>query len=316
MRGWQLDRLADGTVHEVALGDATDPDAFDWIHIDGRDPAAADWLAHRSGVSAPVLAALTAAETRPRTEQFSDGALINLRGLGATPEDDPDPLVSIRLWATHGRVISVSYRTLNGLDELAGAMREGRLRDPGDVIAGLAVRISERLDPQFAELGDRLDDCETAIDPRRAFTMRRKIGRIRSKAIGYRRFVATQWQALERLAAIECAWLADNDRLHLREAADRFARMTEELEWIRERSALMHEQLTDLRAEQIETRTLVLSIVALVFLPLTFLTGLLGMNVEGIPYAREPWAFWGVVGLCAIVAIAIASYFIRARWFR
>ena len=40
------------------------------------------------------------------------------------------------------------------------------------------------------------------------------------------------------------------------------------------------------------------------------------MNVEGIPYAQEPWAFWGVVGVCAIMACAIAAYFIRQHWLR
>src|SRR5690606_26919345 len=119
--------------------------------------------------------------------------------------------------------------------------------------------------------------------------MRRTITRVRSDAIQYRRFVAPQRQALERLATLDAGWLEEEDRLHLRDAADRFARMTEELEAVRERAALLHEQLTDLRAEQIDTRTLIISVVALVFLPLTFLTGLLGMNVAGIPYAHAPW---------------------------
>ena len=92
--------------------------------------------------------------------------------------------------------------------------------------------------------------------------------------------------------------------------------MAEELEAIRERSALMHEQLTDLRAELIDTRSLVISVVALVFLPLTFLTGLLGMNVDGIPYAHQPWAFAAVCAVCGAIALVVALYFIRARWFR
>jgi zinc transporter len=57
---------------------------------------------------------------------------------------------------------------------------------------------------------------------------------------------------------------------------------------------------------------LVLSIVALIFLPLTFITGLLGMNVEGIPYAKEPWAFWGVVGFCTAIGSGRARLVRRA----
>ena len=120
--------------------------------------------------------------------------------------------------------------------------------------------------------------------------------------------------AVERLATSDCAWLDEADRQHLRDAADRVARMAEELEAVRERSALIHEELTDLRSEQLDTRALLISIVALIFLPLTFITGLLGMNVEGIPYAKESWAFWGVVGFCLLIALAVLGWFIRAHW--
>ena len=120
--------------------------------------------------------------------------------------------------------------------------------------------------------------------------------------------------ALEKLATLDVDWLDDGDRMHLNEAADRAARMTEELEAIRERAALLHEQLTDLRAETIDTRSLVIAVVAMVFLPLTFLTGLVGMNVP-IPFAQVPYIFEIIVGGCIALSAAIAVYFTRARWF-
>jgi zinc transporter len=92
--------------------------------------------------------------------------------------------------------------------------------------------------------------------------------------------------------------------------------MTEELEAVRERAALLHEQITDLRGEQMENRSLVISIVAFIFLPLTFISGLLGMNVEGIPYAKEPWAFWGVVGICILIGAVVLAWFMWRHWLR
>lgn len=287
-----------------------------WIHLDGRDPGDLAWLASRDAIPEAARNALTAAETRPRTEQIGESALLNLRGLGSAQEDDADELVSVRMWCERGRVVSVGFRTLAAMDGLREMAAAGTLNDPGDLVAALAVLITEALDPEIAALGDEVDDCEATLSAERAFAMRRAIAKARSTSIGYRRFVSPQRQALERLAALDVDWLEDDDRLHLREAADRFARMAEELEAVRERAGLLHEQLTDLRAEQTETRTLVLSIVALVFLPLTFISGLLGMNVEGIPFAQEPWAFWGVVGVCFALAVAITVYFSRNHWFR
>lgn len=320
MKSWALRFGTDGDVEEVdpihACRPSRDKTRFVWVHLDAREADAVAWLGENGRLDSAPLAALTAIETRPRTETFEEGALVNLRGLAVDPETPGDALVSIRMWAEAGRVVSVSFDPLAALAPAREAMRKGRIKDPGDLVAAIARLITEGLDPEVAALGDALDACEIDLDPKRAFAMRRDIARVRSDAIGYRRFVHPERLALERLAGLEEGWLEEDDRIHLREAADRFARMAEELESVRERSALMHEQLTDLRAEQIETRTLLISIVALIFLPLTFLTGLLGMNVDGIPYAHEPWAFGAVVAACVIISLAIFGFFVRAHWFR
>jgi zinc transporter len=193
-------------------------------------------------------------------------------------------------------------------------MRAGRLKDGGDFVAVLAQAISTELDPQVADLGDQLDDCEGMLDDGNIYEMRRQIARLRSQAIILRRFVAPDRDALAEMAQLEFAWISKDDRLHLREAADRFARMAEELEAVRERAALLHEQLTDLRAEKIDQRSLAIAVVAFIFLPLTFVTGLLGMNVDGIPFAHATWAFWGVVAFCVLIGAVVLGWFAYRQW--
>lgn len=287
-----------------------------WIHLYGLEADSSDFLADRLSLPDVVVSALTAVETRPRCDAIGNGALVNLRGQSLKDEPEADPLVSIRIWTQRGCIVSVGRYTIRALPILKQAMLDHKVRDPGDFVAMLADAITDDLDPEVADLGDRLDECEVMLDARKAFQLRHVIAVARSQAIEYRRFVAPQRQALERLGALDCDWLESDDRLQLAEAADRFARMAEELESIRERAALMAEQITDLRAELIDTRSLWISIVALIFLPLTFLTGLLGMNVKGIPYAEEPWAFWGVVGVCAALAFGTLALFMRSRWLR
>lgn len=319
MNRFAIELEDDGRGHEVDPGAAcarrSVPARFVWIHLDGREEETLGWLKEHGGVPESVVYALTATETRPRSEAIGEGALINLRGV-AEAEAGDDKLVSIRAWVERGRGISVGFRPLAGLDDLRAQMEQGKIKDPGDLISRLAIEITKRLDPIIADLGDLVDDCETALDPDHAFETRRRIVGARSEAIVYRRFVAPQRVALAQLAELDADWLEQDDRLHLREAADRFARMTEELEAVRERSALIHEQLTDLRSELIENRALLLSVVALVFLPLTFLSGLLGMNVDGIPFAHEPWAFAAVCGLCLVITVAIGGWFVAHHWFR
>ena len=286
-----------------------------WVHLEGQDELAAE--VHRSDEHIPDVAAhaLVATETRPRCDRFDAGALINIRGPAADESAGTDRLVSIRLWARQGKVNSVTRHPLAATASVMDQMEAGRILDPGDLVAAFARGISKQLDPQVADLGDRLDDCESALDDRNSvYRLRTEIARIRSEAISFRRFVAPDRDALSTLAGLDYDWIAEEDRLHIREAADRFARMTEELEAVRERASLLHEQLTDLRGELMESRSLLISIVAFIFLPLTFVTGLLGMNVEGIPYQHAPWAFWGVVGFCVVIGAVVLAWFMARHW--
>ncbi len=287
-------------------------EGFVWLHVEG---AGHDGMAivppYVPGMAAN---ALLATETRPRCDEIAQGAIINLRGTGMAVTADSDRLVSIRVWVEAGRVTSVSRRPLAALASVEAAMQAGHLKDGGDFVSTLAQAISTALDPEVAELGDQLDDCEAAFEDGDIYALRRRIAVLRSQAIALRRFVAPDRDALASMAQLPFDWISTEDRMHLRDAADRFARMAEELEAVRERAALLHEQLTDLRAEIVDRRSLAIAIVAFIFLPLTFVTGLLGMNVEGIPFADHAWAFWGVVGFCFLIALAVLGWFAVRQW--
>jgi zinc transporter len=290
---------------------------FVWLHLHGWDEEDFALLRRQDYIPDVAASALVATETRPRCDRVEFGAIVNLRGPGDHDPNDSDRLVSIRLWVHHNRVTSVSRRTMSATKHVMAEMEAGRISDPGDLVAAYARQISTELDPQVAGLGDCLDDIESCLEEAKSlFRHRTTITKARSDAISFRRFVAPDRDALLALAAMDFEWLSEDDRIHIREAADKFSRMAEELEAVRERAGLLHEQITDLRAEQLDQRGLELSVVAFIFLPLTFVTGLLGMNVEGIPYAKEPWAFWGVVAFCVLIGIGVGIYFTWRRWLR
>jgi zinc transporter len=310
--------VGDGPVRKIRAEDAAQyrGPGFVWLHVDSFDEVDIELLTLGDDVPDVAASALVATETRPRCDRIGDGALVNLRGPGDVPSDSGDRLVSIRMWVRQGRVNSVTRRPLSAMPKVVGQTEAGGIADPGDLVAAFAKEISIELDPEVALLGDRLDNCESALEERQVYRMRTTIARIRADAIGYRRFVAPDRDALLTLAAHDFAWLADDDRLHIREAADRFARMSEELEAVRERAAILHEQLTDMRSEQIDQRSLYIAVLAFIFLPLTFITGLFGMNVEGIPYAHSRWSFWGIAIFCLLTGLIVLGWFAARRWLK
>ncbi|MDQ8755839.1 zinc transporter ZntB [Sphingosinicella sp. LHD-64] len=287
---------------------------FLWVHFEGKDEDDLARLKTQKDIPHVAAGALVATETRPRCDAIDNGAIINLRGPGDCDPQDSDRLVSIRLWVTHNKVTSLSRRTLSATNAVVAKMEAGHVQDSGDLVAAYAWAISTELDPQVAGLGDTLDEVESDLESSQLYALRRRITAVRSDAIGFRRFVAPDRDALRTLATLDFDWLAQDDRLHIVEAADRFARMAEELEAVRERAALLHEQITDLRAEQIDNRALYISIVAFIFLPLTFITGLFGMNVQGIPYATHASAFWVMVAICVAIGVGVFGWFYWRHW--
>ena len=310
-------RIADGKAEKVAVKEALACDAaMVWVHLTTTAEHAQSWLRDEAKLPDYIVDPLTAQETRPRCDALDDGAFVNLRGRTEEELDPSDMLASVRIWAAKGRIISVTRKHLLATDTVEKDVVKGCIHDPGDLITAFATAITADLDPVVADLGDDLDDCEQQLDASQVFALRKNVTRVRVEAINYRRFLNPQRAALEKLAALPGDWLGTDDRAHLAAAADRAARMAEELEAIRERASLMHEALTDLRAEQLDQRGLIISIAAMVFLPLTFITGLYGMNVDGLWLAKEPWAFDAIIGLCAVIAAAVTGWFVARHWLR
>ena len=104
------------------------------------------------------------------------------------------------------------------------------------------------------------------------------------------------------------------DRLRLRESADRTTRFIEDLDLARERAVVVQEELLSRLSEKMDRTMYVLSIVAAIFLPLGFLTGLLGINVGGIPGADFKGSFLiFCIFLVLIVGLQI-WIFKRKKW--
>jgi len=309
--------IGDGAARKIPVKEAMSGNsAMVWVHLTTTAEHAEGWLREVAKLPDYVVDPLIAQETRPRCDALDEGAFVNLRGRTEEELDPSDMLASVRIWAEKGRVISVTRKHLLATDAVEKEVTNGRVHDPGDIITAFASAITADLDPVVADLGDDLDDCEQQLDASRAFALRRSVTRVRVEAINYRRFLNPQRAALEKLASLPGEWLGPDDRAHLAAAADRAARMAEEVEAIRERASLIHEALTDLRAEQLDQRGLIISIAAMVFLPLTFITGLYGMNVKGLWLAEEPWAFDAIVGLCAVISVAVTGWFVARHWLR
>ncbi len=286
-----------------------------WVHLYRDDDAAQRWLTEASGVDALVSDALLAEETRPRCTNLDQGVLLNLRGVNLNPDADPEDMVSIRLWIEADCIISVRMRRLLAVEDMHEAIAAGRgPKNVGDFVVDLADKLIERMEPVIGELDDDVDRLEDNVVTSASQDLRGQLASLRRRAILLRRYIAPQREALSRLIAENVDWLDQWQRGRLREVADRVTRYVEDLDAARERAAVIHDELTGRLAEQMNRTMYVLSVVAAIFLPLGLVTGLLGINVGGIPGVDSPWAFAAVTAGLVLFGLIELWLFRRLKW--
>ncbi|MCW1955734.1 MAG: zinc transporter ZntB [Roseobacter sp.] len=277
-----------------------------WRHVQGTPEALAERL-QGFGLDEAVKTALTAEETRPRCTPHGGGAILVLRGVNLNLGAEPEDMVSLRLWVEEGQLVSCGVRPLKALQDVAAMVRGGRApRAPGEMVAAFALRIADRAEPVVAELNEKLDAIAEGLEGETLSETRRALADIRQVATGLRRYMFPQRDALTTFEVEGFDWVSREALSHLREAIDRLTRLSEELDAIRDRAQIVHDQVMDARAEQMNTQMFVLTIVSAFFLPIGFLTGLLGINVGGVPLAENANGFVIVCG--AICAVLIAQY--------
>ena len=303
IRAFRFDGAAGGG--EIALGEVGSPTGsragFDWVHLLGESAEVMDWLA-RAPVDALSHAALTAEETRPRCTVHGQIVLLNLRGVNLSPGAEPEDMVSLRCHISERLVITYQRRPLYAVRDVIAGLGPGLCpSSPGDLLARVALRLADRAEPVVAALNERIDDLEELVLDGVSAVERRALADVRRESIVLRRYMFPQRDALTTFEIEDLDWLHGPDRSRLREAAERVTRLGEELDAIRDRAQVVHDEIVDMRAEAMNRQMLVLSVVAAVFLPLGLITGLLGINVGGIPGAGVGWAFWAVCGFLLAV---------------
>ncbi|HEY4200787.1 MAG TPA: CorA family divalent cation transporter [Devosiaceae bacterium] len=279
----------------------------------GQDPAFKVWLKEELGMfNADMLGNRT---SRSRCTVLDDKAMAIFRVIRPGAEADDVGRQFASLWIEKGRVIIASE--LN-IPEFFGFSQWETSHhapiSPADFVARLCLRATDRLEPLVERLGDELDDIEDELLETRRDDSRAKLAELRRTLISFRKLLWPQRDVLNTLEIEDLSFFTVSDRRKLREAGARASRLGDELQALSERAVLVHEQIMDGRAEEMNRAMLILAAVTVVFMPLTVISGVLGMNVAGIPFADNPHAFWIVALLLGLLGVGTMWWMHHRKW--
>lgn len=300
-----------------AIWDAVKNPELGWVHMPADHPKTREWLEREITYLDPIiLNAILADETRPRCVEYGDGVMLILRGINLDDNAEPEEMVAIRLYADPARIISLRQDELKAVQDIEKQLQKGTgPKTVGGFIAALCAALFARMEPVLYELEQKIDEIEVEVLEKPDAELRHEIAHVRKQAILMHRYISPQREALTQLIGNNLPWWQNDDKRSLQESLDRITRYIEELDAIRERAQVIKDELASALADKLNRNMYHISIIASIFLPLSFLTGLLGVNLGGVPGSHDGTAFWVFAAVLALVMAVQAVLFKRMGWF-
>lgn len=285
-----------------------------WLHLDYSQPSAQEWLAVTPLLHDEARDSLLGESNRPKLVKLNGGLLLTLRTINSNAGQRPEQMVALRFYIDEHKVISTRRRHVGGVvalqQQLAGG--HGPL-NCGDWLVAMCEALTE-------ETGDHIDDLQERIAQMEEDSLaqqlphRRELAQIRRQLILLRRYLAPQRDLYARLAKEKITWLEADDQRRLEEIGERLGRWLDDLNASLVRADMMSEEISAHHAEQLSRRSYLMSLFAMVFLPVSALTGLFGVNLGGIPGGESPWGFALFCALMLALVLGLGVWLWRRRW--
>lgn len=302
-----------------ALEAYADTQRTTWIDIQGLGEAA---TLHRIGeifgIHRLALADAVNVPQRPKAEMYDDHVLIVARA--PLDEFDPrEPLPQVCILIARNYVVSFQERYFGFFDAVRERIREGAgrpIRNGGPCYLGYALLdvLVDRYGPILENISDAMDELEDRLLSNPSPQQLTALYDLRRRLTVLRRSARPQREALLQLSQTKSELIRPQTGIYLRDAYDHASQFVEVIESLRDTAGdLMDTALATLGHRSNEVMK-VLTLMASIFIPLTFMAGIYGMNFETMPELSQPYAYPILLGAMIVVAGAMIYYFRYRGW--
>lgn len=319
-----LMQITPGSVEEEdvtnpeSLRVAHSPDTVTWIDVQGfGDEKLIRKIGTIFSLHPLVIEDIVNVPQRPKAEPYEDQMLIIVRMINLEKRHEVEmEQVSIVLGKNY--VLTFQERYGDVLDPVRKRIREGKgpIRREGSDYVAYAIfdTIIDAYYPKLEEIGDYLEQLAEAVIDFPTPSLVKDLDRIKNQLIKMRRAIWPQREAASKLARDEHVLIDPNVRLYLRDTYDHCVQTSEVTEMYREMvTGLMNTYLSSIANRTNEVMK-VLTIVATIFIPLTFMAGIYGMNFEHMPELQVWWAYPIIWLTMLAVAGGMLYFFWRKGW--
>lgn len=311
MKEFDVDQV--GQLHEAFSDHSTT-----WIDIQGfGDETLIRQIAETFDLHPLLLGDLVNVPQRPKVEAYGEQLLIIVRMVSVASDGDLD-LEQVSIVLAKNYVLTFQERYGDVLDPVRHRLRSGQgpIRQRGaDYLAyAIADTIVDGYYPVLESIGDRLEELEDEVVRNPTSELLSRLNKMKNRLVNLRRSIWPQREAFSELARGSHPTVNDEVCLYLRDTYDHCVQSSEVVEMYREMvTGLMSIYLSSIANRTNEVMR-VLTVMASIFIPLTFLAGIYGMNFEHMPELHYQWSYpvvWVVMGASASTML---GFFWRKGW--
>ena len=310
-----FDEVVD-SVEEIA-GELEKPGVV-WIDVQGMgDETIIREIGELFSIHMLALEAIVNVPQRPKTETFDSHQLYISRMVSLDDRSQLD-VEQVSILFGKNYVLTFQERAGDVLEPVRKRIRSKKtvMRKSGPDYLAYAIidTIVDGYYPVLEQYGEYLEELEASVVANASAGMLDKINRVKRNLLLLRRGIWPQRDALNILIRDDCPFIIDETKVFLRDCHDHCTQVADVLETFRETAgALLSTYLSALGNKQNEVMR-ILTIMSSIFIPLTFLAGIYGMNFESMPELKIGIAYPILLFVMFCTVIAMLIYFKRLGW--
>ena len=317
MFAWAMSSSGSHEVHPNDLvNELENPDWSIWMHLNLSHSQVQRWLEKTHLVPERVRELIREGVTRSRLERIEkldDCLLMVMNDFQQEFGDSVGDATLGTLWAilTPRLMISLRNRPLRTTDSLRSELKDGQLQ-PNSTIELFHELIdlrAEYLRTLLIRLSERMDDMEEMLLKGKDIPDHENLGRIRIECSRLRRQFSPELIALQRLHKHLPHWFSAEDKYRLSDDLDLLSFLVQDISGLYDRAKVLQDEQAAHVAEFNARNLQVLSVMTVIFLPMTLLSGIMGMNMEDLPGLKgsfyEVMLLMGLAGSIVYAALKL-----------
>lgn len=295
-------------------------DSVTWVNVEGlKDTSLIEKIAQAYHLHPLTVEDILNVEQRPKLEEFDEYYFMILRLLVWQPAEKTFSVEQISVVFGKDFVLSFEEKGFHVFDTIRERLCNPhiqRVRQHGPDY--LAYRLIDTVVDQYfivlEQISENIEEVEEEIMTNPAQEQSRTLYHLKRQVLTVRKVIWPMREALSHLLQCDNELVSAFTRTYIRDVYDHTAQAIDALESFRDAlSSMLDVYLSSLTNRMNEVMK-VLTIIATIFIPMTFIASIYGMNFDYMPELHSHWGYFAVLGLMFLIASSMLGYFWRKKW--